>query len=153
MQSISNNVTEISVTYKNQLNALERPQIRNSGDAFKCLLSGYDMETIGLQEQFVILYLNRSNAVLGVYRCSMGGITATIADTRLILSVALRIAAVSIMVSHNHPSCSIKPSLADESLTDKLKNAAALLDIKLLDHLIVSGSGEEYFSFADEGLL
>ena len=153
MQLITTNVAEIAVTYKNNLKNTEQQKIMCSNDAFRYLLNGYDPGTIGLQEQVVILYLNRNNNVLGVYRCAVGGITSAVVDTRLILSVALRIAAVGLMISHNHPSGNLKPSAYDEKLTQKLMQAAALLEIKLLDHIIVSGNGEEYFSFADEGYL
>jgi DNA repair protein RadC len=67
--------------------------------------------------------------------------------------VALKIAATGIIVSHNHPSGNLKPSVADEQLTEKLNHSGGLMDIKLLDHLILNGSGEAYYSFADEGIL
>ena len=153
MEAITQGVTEINVTYKNKQKASERPRIITSGDALIFLLDGYDMQTIGLQEQMVVLYLNRSNTVLGVYRNSIGGITGTVADIRIILSVALKIAATGFIVSHNHPSGNLKPSRQDEELTMQLKQAAAYMDIKLLDHIIVDASGREFYSFADEGLL
>jgi len=153
MEAITQGVTEISVTYKNKQRASERPRIITAGDALIFLLDGYDMQTIGLQEQIVVMYLNRSNTVLGVYRNSMGGITGTIADIRIILSVALKIAATGFIVSHNHPSGNLAPSRADEELTLKLKQAAAYMDIKLLDHIIVDASGRRFYSFADEGLI
>lgn len=139
--------------YKHKLTRSERPEITSSGSAVVYLLDGYDLETIGLQEQFVVLYLNRANAILGVYRCSAGGITGTVADVRLILSVALKIAATSMIISHNHPSGNMKPSKADEDLTAKIKQAAAIMDIRLLDHLILSPDRKNYFSFADEGMM
>ena len=98
-----------------------------------------------------MLFLNRSNRVLQIYSASSGGITGTVADPRLILAVALKVGAVSIMLSHNHPSGSLKPSKADEELTNKIKYAAQFHDIKVLDHVIVSS--DSYYSFADEGLL
>ena len=82
---------------------------------------------------------------------SSGGITGTVADPRLILAAALKVAACSIMLAHNHPSTSLKPSKADEELTSKIKYAAQFHDIKVLDHVIVSSEG--YYSFADEGVL
>ena len=153
MEPITQSVTEISVAYKNKQKASERPRIISSGDALIFLFDGYDKQTIGLQEQMVVMYLNRSNTVLGVYRNSMGGITGTIVDIRIFLSVALKIAATSFIVSHNHPSGSLKPSRADEELTLKLKQAAAYMDIKLLDHIIVDPRGREFYSFADKGLI
>ncbi len=110
-------------------------------------------ESIALQERFVVMYLNRSNRVLGIYPISIGGITGTVADTRLILSVALKTAASSIMLAHNHPSGSLKPSATDIDLTKKVKEAAKLMDITVLDHIILSPLEGDYYSFADEGLI
>lgn len=102
-------------------------------------------------EVFGVLFLNRSNKVLHFEIVSEGGITGTVADLRIILRRALEEHAVSIIVCHNHPSGNLNPSQSDKDVTAKLKSAAALLDIKLLDHMIISESG--YFSFADEGIL
>ena len=86
-----------------------------------------------------------------VLQLSEGGITGTIADPRIILKKALEENAVSLVLCHNHPSGSLKPSRQDEEITKKIKEAARYFDIKVLDHIIVSDSG--YFSFADEGIL
>jgi DNA repair protein RadC len=102
-------------------------------------------------EVFAVLFLNRANRVNHFEIISEGGITGTVADPRIILRKALEEDAVSIILCHNHPSGSLIPSRTDEQLTNKIKNAAALLDIKVLDHIIVSNSG--YYSFADQGLL
>ncbi len=110
-------------------------------------------ESIALQERFVAMYLNRASRVLGVYPISVGGISGTVADTRLILSVALKIASVNIMLAHNHPSGSLKPSNPDIHLTKRVKEAAKLMDITVMDHIILSPEDGEYFSFADEGLI
>lgn len=102
-------------------------------------------------EVFAILFLNRANKVNHFEIVSEGGITGTVADTRIILRKALEEDAVSMVLCHNHPSGSLKPSRADEDLTKKIKEAARFFDIAVLDHIIVSDSG--YYSFADEGLL
>lgn len=102
-------------------------------------------------EVFAVIYLNRANKVLSFDIISEGGITGTVADPRVILKRALEKNAVNIILSHNHPSGSIKPSEADEVITEKIKKAAALLDIRVLDHIIVSDTG--YYSFADDGIL
>jgi DNA repair protein RadC len=102
-------------------------------------------------EEFKVLLLNRGNKVIGVYKASSGGITATIADSRLILATAIKSLSTSIILSHNHPSGNLKPSAADQDLTLKIKSACQYHDIKVLDHVIVSSEG--YYSFADEGLL
>lgn len=105
-----------------------------------------------VQEQFLVMYLNRANKVLGVYKMSKGGITSTIADIRLILSVALKTLATSMVLAHNHPSGNLKPSLADQEITKRIKQAAAIMDISVFDHLILT-KGNTYFSFMDEGLM
>lgn len=151
MEAITQNVTEISVVYKNKKRAEERPVITSASDALIYLIEGFNRSTLGLQEQVVVLYLNRSNMVLGVYRNSVGGMTSTVVDIRLVLSVALKIAATSFILAHNHPSGNLKPSKADEELTYKVKQAASVMDIKLLDHLIIDESGSNFFSFAEEG--
>ncbi|HEY1114266.1 MAG TPA: DNA repair protein RadC [Chitinophagaceae bacterium] len=102
-------------------------------------------------EVFAVLFLNRANKINHFQVISEGGITGTVADPRIILKRALEEDAVSLILCHNHPSGSLKPSRADEDLTQKIKEAAKYFDIKVLDHLIVSDDG--YFSFADEGLL
>jgi len=102
-------------------------------------------------EVFAVVFLNRANKINHFEIVSEGGITGTVADPRVILKKALEEDAVSIILCHNHPSGSLKPSRADEELTQKIKEAAKYFDIKVLDHMIVSDAG--YFSFADEGLL
>lgn len=102
-------------------------------------------------ESFVVVYLNRANTIIRQEVISEGGITGTVADPRIILKKALDYHAVSIILCHNHPSGNLKPSKADEQLTNKIKNAAAFLDIQVMDHIIVSEEG--YYSFADEGLM
>lgn len=102
-------------------------------------------------EVFAVLFLNRANKINHFQIISEGGITGTVADPRVILKRALEEDAVSLILCHNHPSGSLKPSRADEELTKKIKEAATYFDIKVLDHLIVSDDG--YFSFADEGIL
>lgn len=102
-------------------------------------------------EVFAVVFLNRANKINHFEIVSEGGITGTVADPRIILKKALEEDAVSIILCHNHPSGSLKPSRADEELTLKIKEAAKYFDIRVLDHMIVSDAG--YFSFADEGLL
>ncbi|MBK6825547.1 MAG: DNA repair protein RadC [Chitinophagaceae bacterium] len=103
------------------------------------------------REVFAVLFLSRANKVNHVEIISEGGMTGTVADPRVILKKALEESAVNLILCHNHPSGSLKPSRADEQLTTKIRDAAKLLDIQVLDHIIVSDRG--YFSFADEGLM
>lgn len=102
-------------------------------------------------EVFAVIFLNRANKVNHFEIVSEGGITGTVADTRIILKKALEEDAVSIILCHNHPSGSLKPSNPDMELTAKIKAAAKYFDIAVLDHIIVSDAG--YYSFADEGML
>lgn len=102
-------------------------------------------------EEFWIVYLNNSNKVLFSGQQSKGGITGTLVDVRLVLKRALELGAVGLILAHNHPSGTLKPSEADKKITQKLKTASHALDIKVLDHIIITQ--KDYFSFADEGLL
>jgi DNA repair protein RadC len=126
----------------------EKPVITDSASIASMLQAKYrDLR----QEVFVVVFLNRANKVKQIETISSGGITGTVADPRIILKRALEEDAVNIILCHNHPSGNLKPSRADIELTNKIKEAARYLDIKVLDHIIVSDEG--YFSFADEGLL
>lgn len=102
-------------------------------------------------EEFWVVYLNNSNKVLQLYQISKGGLTSTIVDVRLLYKRALELSAVALILCHNHPSGKWQPSAADKEITKKIKRAGESLDIKLLDHLIVSQ--KSYFSFADEGII
>lgn len=102
-------------------------------------------------EVFAVVFLNRANKINHFEIVSKGGITGTIADPRIILKRALEEDAVNMILCHNHPSGNLKPSRSDQELTNRIKEAAAFFDIKVLDHIIVSEEG--YFSFADKGLL
>src|SRR3954470_1928069 len=102
-------------------------------------------------EVFAVIFLTRSNKITHYEIVSEGGITGTVADPRIIIKKALAHDAVNVILCHNHPSGSVKPSRQDEELTLKIKNAAMFFDIKVIDHIIVSEDG--YFSFADEGII
>jgi DNA repair protein RadC len=142
-------LSEIHVSYKPGL--ISSKIINSSNAAFDILAKLFPQETMCLQEQFVVLYLNRGNKVLGSYQLSKGGLTGTVADVRLILSVALKTLASGLILAHNHPSGNLKPSEADIGLTKKIKQSAKLMDIELLDHIIISNEG--YYSFVDDGIL
>lgn len=103
------------------------------------------------KEVFGVLYLNNANKIIQFEIISEGGFTATIVDPRVIFKSAFAHNATAIILAHNHPSGSLKPSIADMQLTEKIKSAGALLEIRVLDHIIVSENG--YYSFADEGKL
>lgn len=145
------NVAEVELSYKSKIKASERPKITHSSDAAELLRGLWNENKIDFVEQFKVLLLNRANRVLGIVEISSGGITGTVADPKLVFVAALKANAVGIIIAQNHPSSNLKPSRADEELTQKIKNAGKFLDIALLDHIILTSEG--YFSFADEGLL
>lgn len=129
-------------------NKLEKAVIKGSLQAFEILFPVLgELE----HEEFWIVMLNRAHKVLGTKKISQGGLTGTVIDTRMILKHAIEKRATSLIVSHNHPSGNRKPSEADMLITKKLKEAASLMDITILDHIIIAD--HSYFSFADEGLL
>jgi DNA repair protein RadC len=140
---------EIKVSY--QPNNQNKPVMKCSNDAYLVFKGFFSGDTISLQEQFAVMYLNRGNRVVGVYKLAKGSMTRVVRDIRLVLAVALKTAATGIMLCHNHPSESITPSVEDTTLTTQIKEAAKLMNITLLDHLIITR--DKYYSFADDGLL
>ena len=102
-------------------------------------------------EEFWIIYLNNSNKVIHKNLLSKGGITGTLVDVRLVMKTAIEVGATGLILTHNHPSGTLKPSDADKQITKKLKTASESMDIKILDHLIITEKA--YYSFADEGIL
>jgi len=128
--------------------ALERKNISCSTDAFNYfhpLVA--DLPT----EEFWVLYLNRANVIIESSRISSGGVSGTVIDNKIILRRGIEILASSVVLCHNHPSGNPAPSKQDREITDKIKKAAELLDIKVIDHIIVADN--TYLSFADEGIL
>ena len=147
-----NNISEVKLIYLSKIRASDRPKITSSKDAYDLFVSTWDLNTIEYFEEFKVLLLNRSNAVLGLIAISKGGISGTITDVRIILQAAIKSCASGIIVAHNHPSGNLNPSESDTKITQKIKEAGNLMDIQLLDHLIIA-SEENYYSFADNGLL
>jgi len=127
---------------------IEQPKITCSKDVFNILhpILG-DLE----HEEFWILFLNNGNKVIQKKQISIGGKTGTLVDMRIVFRAALEYGATAIVMAHNHPSGEIHPSTTDKALTQKLKQAGATLEIKLVDHLIITE--KNYFSFADQSLL
>ncbi len=127
---------------------IEQTVIKSSHDAYD-LLHGKLCDLI--HEEFWTIYLNRSNRVIKVIQNSKGGISGTVTDSRLILKDAIMLSASSLVLCHNHPSGNLKPSVSDQAITKKITEAGNLMDIKVLDHVIIAS--DNYFSFADEGLI
>ena len=142
-------VGEVELSYKPKFKSLHK--VASSEDAYKYLLSTYKKGTICYKEYFKVLFLNQSNQVLGYTLISEGGITETCADVRVILQAALLTNSVAIILAHNHPSGNLKPSRQDMDITRQVKEAAKLMRITVIDHLILTDAG--YYSFADEGQL
>jgi DNA repair protein RadC len=142
-------VSELQVSYKPFIkNGL---RIKSSNDAYQILKNLFSEETIQLQEQFVVIYLNTACKVIGSYQLSTGGLRGAIADVRLILYIALKTLATGIILAHKHPSGNLSPSEADKLITNKIQQAGKLMVIKVLDHIILSNDG--FYSFTDEGIL
>lgn len=128
--------------------AQEITKISSSRDAFELLHPKIgDLN----HEEFWILYLNNANKVLHSALLSKGGLTGTLVDVRVVMRQALELGAIALILAHNHPSGTLRPSKGDREVTGKLKQAAQALDITILDHIIVTE--KDYFSFADEGVL
>jgi len=142
-------VSEIQVTYHPY--KMFETKLSMSSDVIEVLRTIWDKGIIEMQEEVKILFVNSSNAIIGVYNLSKGGITGSLVDIRLILAVALKCLATGMILVHNHPSGNLSPSSSDLAIVKKLKTACKLLDIALLDSIIITK--ESYMSFNDEGLL
>lgn len=142
-------VAEIKVSYSNTQPV--KVKLTNSNILYKFLLSKWNMDIIEFQEESKLVLVNKANMVLGIYELSKGGVSGTVVDIKIVLSVALKCHASGIILVHNHPSGNLTPSESDKQITGKLKQACELLDIRLLDHLIITK--ENYYSFSDSGNL
>ena len=130
-------VAEIELIYKSKVKASQRPTVTTSQDAFRLFKQNWDENKIEFIEQFKVLFLNRSNKVLAIFELSTGGVTGTVADPKLVFAAALKLNACNIILCHNHPSGSLKPSQADEALTRKIKEAGRYLDLPVIDHFFL----------------
>ena len=144
-----NQVAEAKLSY---LPTMATPnKISRSSDAVNIFQNNWP-DGITFKESFMCMLLDRSNKVKGIIKISEGGLIGTVVDTRIILTAALLSLSSSIIVAHNHPSGNAKPSQADIQMTNKIKHAAILIDVTLLDHVIITHEGD-YCSLADEGLM
>lgn len=149
MSKEKNFVAEISVSYSPAHK--RKIKITNVCSAERTLRKMWDTKLLNIQEQFCVLFLNNSNEVLGFHCLSTGTITSTTVDLRILFGLACKSLATSIIVSHNHPSGNTKPSKEDIELTHKIKHAGEILDIKLLDHIILTN--KTYVSLASRGVI
>lgn len=146
-----------AITIAAALELGRRRKLTESPEHFqiKCSKDVYDVISPVLSdlphEEFWVLFLNRSNRVIGRMRLSQGGISGTVTDVRMVMKKAIEYLASGIIICHNHPSGNLNPSESDTRITNKIKEAGGMIDIQLLDHLIVADN--DYYSFADNGLL
>ena len=143
-------VKEVNLSYPRQ-HLVNSKKVSCSSNSYEVLREVWD-DDLDVRESFWVLYLNNANQIKCAYQLSKGGITGTVADVRMIFSVALKTLSTSLVLAHNHPSGNLKPSHSDRVLTNKMRESGQLLDIVVLDHLILSPN-DSYLSFADEGLL
>ena len=149
MKTYNTNIDQVSLV--RTPSDVKKVKITKSTNANNYLRELYNPGTIGYNETFIVLYLNTANNTIAWQLISQGGLNSTVVDVRMVVKGALDCGATSIILSHNHPSGNINPSNADKLTTKKIKDAAKLFDIRTLDHIIVSGDDETYYSFGDNG--
>lgn len=145
---MENIIAEIQVSYNT--NSRVKQKITSSASAYEILKANWKEGRLELQEEFKVLLLNRANDVLGIYNMSLGSVSGTVVDIRLLIAVALKCNASGILICHNHPSGNLNPSEADIEMTKKIKQASELFDIRMIDHIIITHLG--YYSFLDSGV-
>jgi DNA repair protein RadC len=145
-------VNVVSLCYKQKYDTTDYPIINNSKIAADILYQSWDKDTIALEEQFKVLYLNVRNQVIGLYTVSVGGLTGTVVCNKKVLACGLKIVASGMIIAHNHPSGSKKLSEQDRKITKSLQEAGKIMNINVLDHIIVLPNGD-YVSFDDNNEL
>lgn len=142
---------EIKAIYckKDKFNSFK---VSNSQDVNEYVRDLFPID-ISLREAFIALYLNRNSRTIGFAVISIGGVSETVCDPKVVFQHALLCNASSIILIHNHPSGNLKPSNTDIELTKRLIKAGEFLSINILDHLIITSIKENYFSFADGGII
>jgi DNA repair protein RadC len=144
-------VSEVEVSYRPKFKASERPKVNTSEEVYRLFINQWNKDKIELQEEFKVMLLNRNHRVLGIADISVGGVSGTMADPKIIFGIALKASASYIVLAHNHPSGNLRTSDADIRLTKKLVQAGLLLELPIYDHLIITNDG--YYSFADDGMM
>jgi DNA repair protein RadC len=149
IQSKTFKVEELDLYRKGKKSFQGNPQITNSESAVKIFRQFWDEEALSISEHMNVMLLNRANKVIGLYQHSKGGVAGTILEPEMIVLAAVKSLAKGVIIAHNHPSGNLRPSDADEVLSNNLKKALKLVDINLLDSLIITEDG--FYSFTDEG--
>lgn len=140
---------QISLKYKGKKSEIET--VKDHNDAARICRACYDNSKIDWVEEMIVIALNQVNKVLGFYKISSGGITGTVADPRVIFQFALLSNATGLILSHNHPSGTLRPSNIDDQLTEKIVQAAKYFDIKIIDHIIITD--ESHYSYNENNKL
>ncbi len=143
-------IAEIELSYKPSIKLASLTEFYRSNDVYRIIMKFWDPQKIEFIEQLKIM-LVRKHRVIGICTISTGNVNNTIADPKMIFSVALKANATNIILVHNHPSGNLTPSRSDQELTFKIASIGRLLDLTLADHLIITNDG--YYSFLDEGTL
>ena len=149
MKTYKTNLPQITLKLKKgeELNC----QIKCSQDCADLMRKIWDCDSLPIYESVICIFLNRQNRTLGWYKVSQGGLTGSLIDVRLILSIALSCLATGIVIAHNHPSGGLQPSDADKDITKRLRDSANIMDISVIDHIILTETG--HYSFSDENTL
>lgn len=142
---------KVKVTFDKKVKKSELPSLTSSDKVVELLREIFDADTFDWKEEVVLLCMNRRNAVVGYYKVSSGGVSGTVLDPKVIFTTALNCTASGIVIAHNHPSGNLTPSVEDDRMTEKIKEAGKLLDIRLIDSIILTDEG--YYSYVDNGKL
>ncbi|SDD91696.1 RadC-like JAB domain-containing protein [Pricia antarctica] len=149
---MKNEVNEIKISYCEKLGFFDSEPVNSSNKVAELLYRTWDKSTIGMHETFKVILFNNGNKVKGIYQMSTGGLTAVTVDLRILFAVILKSLSVAIILAHNHPSGTMKASISDLKVTRRIKKAAEMFDIIVLDHLLIMPNGD-YYSFGDNGIL
>jgi DNA repair protein RadC len=153
MKNNISNLGEVTLNYKYHNPSIkDRPLITNANDAVEVIKLVIDMQRIALQEQFIVIYLNQANKVIGTMNIFSGSVKSTVIDIKLILASGILLMSSGVIVAHNHPSGNLKPSREDLTLTKRLSTALQYMEMTLVDHFIITPD-DDYLSFANEGLM
>src|SRR5262249_35544506 len=144
-------LAELKAVYRSRTRITERKQIRGPDGVVEYLRAIWNKDTLELSEDFIVLCLNGSHQVRGWIKVASGGMDSAAVDPRLGFAVALQTASAALILAHNHPGGSLKPSDADKRLTQRMRDAGEVLGIRVLDHIILTK--EAAFSFVDSGLM
>lgn len=153
MELYNLNQSKFKIIAEPSLVQIEDKKIKDSKDCNKILRLCYEITNnhISTVESFFALYLNRQNEIIAFQHVSVGGVSGTVVDPKVIFNHAINVLASGIILCHNHPSGNLKPSEQDMIITKQLQDGAKLFDMHIIDHIIITE--KSYYSFADEGLL